>query len=83
MGTPSHPNRTVRVKDLDRFRQKLAEAGDTAYHKPQGGIPKSDLDSSVQQSLDKADGFVHAQFVDTTLVFSHGGVFSGTTLVIG
>ena len=27
----------------------------SAYHKPQNGIPKTDLDSSVQTSLDKAD----------------------------
>ena len=32
-----------------------AEAGGTAYQKPQGGIPKSDLEEAVQSSLGKAD----------------------------
>lgn len=32
-----------------------AEAGGTAYQKPQGGIPKSDLEEAAQSSLSKAD----------------------------
>ena len=31
------------------------QKADTAYQKPEGGIPKTDLDSSVQGSLNKAD----------------------------
>ena len=117
MGTPTHPNRTVRVKDLDRFKRKLNDAGDTAYHKPPTGIPKSDLAQDVQDSLDNvmkgatastagakghvpapaagdntkflrgdgswSDKLLRASFVGTTLVFSTGAVFSGTTLLLG
>lgn len=28
MGNPTNPNRVVRVKDLDRFKEKLEEQGD-------------------------------------------------------
>lgn len=31
------------------------QKADTAYQKPEGGIPKADLESSVQSSLEKAD----------------------------
>lgn len=42
------------IDDLDAIREG-AEAGGTAYQKPSGGIPKSDLSTSVQTSLGKAD----------------------------
>ena len=51
MGTPSHPNRTVRVKDLNRFKRNLENSGGTAYHKPAGGIPYSDLSAALQAAL--------------------------------
>lgn len=42
------------IDDLEDIRSGAA-AGATAYQKPGSGIPKSDLDSGVQASLDKAD----------------------------
>ena len=42
------------ISDLSDIRSGAA-AGATAYQKPSGGIPKSDLDGSVQTSLRKAD----------------------------
>lgn len=42
------------VSDLDTIRSG-ASAGATAYQKPSGGIPKTDLASAVQTSLGKAD----------------------------
>ena len=121
----TNPNKLVNVQELAYFKQKLAEEGDTAYHKPLGGIPKSDLSQDVQTSLGKADSAIQtnpvmtgagasaagakglvpapaagdndkflrgdgtwaddlprAQFVNNKLVFSSGGVFSGTTLVL-
>lgn len=42
------------ISDLAAIRSG-ASAGATAYQKPSGGIPKTDLASSVQASLGKAD----------------------------
>lgn len=42
------------ISDLATIRSGAA-AGATAYQKPSGGIPKSDLASAVQTSLGKAD----------------------------
>ena len=42
------------IQDLDAIRSGAA-AGETAYQKPAAGIPKTDLASGVQASLDKAD----------------------------
>lgn len=42
------------IQDLDAIRSGAA-AGATAYQKPAAGIPKTDLASGVQASLDKAD----------------------------
>lgn len=42
------------INDLATIRSG-ASAGATAYQKPSGGIPKSDLASAVQTSLNKAD----------------------------
>ena len=40
---------------LDEVAQAIEDAGQGGYAPPQGGIPKSDLAQSVQDSLDKAD----------------------------
>lgn len=45
------------ISDLSTIRSG-ASAGSTAYQKPSGGVPKADLDSGVQTSLDKADSAV-------------------------
>jgi hypothetical protein len=42
------------VEDLDTIRSG-ADAGATAYQKPQTGIPSTDMSSAVQTSLGKAD----------------------------
>lgn len=42
------------ISDLQTIRTGAA-AGATAYQKPSGGVPKSDLASTVQTSLGKAD----------------------------
>lgn len=42
------------ISDLSTIRSGAA-AGATAYQKPQGGIPKTDLAQDVKDSLDKAD----------------------------
>ncbi len=42
------------ISDLSTIRSG-AEAGATAYQKPSGGIPDTDLSSAVQESLGKAD----------------------------
>lgn len=42
------------ISDLTTIRSG-ASAGATAYQKPSGGIPKTDLASAVQTSLGKAD----------------------------
>lgn len=42
------------ISDLTTIRSG-ASAGSTAYQKPNGGIPKTDLASAVQTSLGKAD----------------------------
>lgn len=42
------------ISDLPTIRSG-ASAGATAYQKPSGGIPKSDMASAVQTSLGKAD----------------------------
>lgn len=42
------------ISDLQTIRTGAA-AGETAYQKPSGGVPKSDLASTVQTSLGKAD----------------------------
>ena len=40
---------------LDEVARSIEEAGQGGYAPPQGGIPKTDLAKSVQDSLDKAD----------------------------
>ena len=48
------------VSDLATIRSGAA-AGATAYQKPAGGIPKTDLESGVQDSLDLADTAIQAR----------------------
>ena len=45
---------------------------DTAYQKPQSGIPYTDLESEVQTSLDKADSAVQQVTVGTTTTGAAG-----------
>lgn len=45
------------IADLDTIRANAAKGG-TAYQKPAGGIPKSDMSPDVQSSLGKADSAV-------------------------
>lgn len=56
-GDHRHPTDTSRqavINDLDAIRSG-ASAGATAYQKPNGGIPKTDLAEAVKTSLGKAD----------------------------
>lgn len=48
------------IEDLDDIRSG-AQAGATAYQKPQTGIPSTDMSSAVQASLDKADSALQAE----------------------
>lgn len=48
------------ISDLSTIRSGAA-AGATAYQKPGTGIPKTDLESGVQQSLDLADSAIQAE----------------------
>lgn len=48
------------IADLSTIRSGAA-AGATAYQKPGTGIPKTDLESGVQQSLDLADSAIQAE----------------------
>lgn len=54
------------ISDLSTIRSG-ASAGATAYQKPQAGIPKTDLASAVQTSLDKADTAVQPAAMNTAL----------------
>ena len=56
------------INDLATIRSG-ASAGATAYQKPSGGIPKSDLASAVQTSLNKADTALQS-YTETDPVFS-------------
>ena len=52
------------ISDLAAIRSG-ASAGATAYQKPSGGIPKTDLASGVQTSLGKADTAVQPSALAT------------------
>ena len=56
------------INDLATIRSG-ASAGATAYQKPSGGIPKSDLATAVQTSLNKADTALQS-YTETDPVFS-------------
>lgn len=45
------------IPDIDQIRANAAK-GATAYQKPSGGIPASDLNSTVRNALSKAEGAV-------------------------
>ena len=51
---PSDSSKQDVISDLATIRSG-AQAGATAYQKPSGGVPLSDLSTAVQTSLDKAD----------------------------
>lgn len=53
--TPPAPDWIVEAAKLKSQIGTLLETSGGTYTKPTGGIPKSDLDSGVQSSLDKAD----------------------------
>lgn len=56
-GDHRHPSDTSKqdvIEDLEQIRSG-AEKGDTAYQKPSGGIPSTDMDQAVQTSLGKAN----------------------------
>ena len=56
-GDHCHPHDSTKqdtIQDLQAIRAG-ASAGASAYQKPSGGIPSTDLASGVQTSLDKAD----------------------------
>lgn len=57
---------------------KTALDGKGTYSKPSGGIPKTDLASSVQTSLDKADAAIPAPSSPTSGQFL---VYNGTAWV--
>ena len=59
------------ISDLAAIRSGAA-AGATAYQKPSGGIPKTDLASGVQTSLGKADTAVQQVTVGTTTTGNAG-----------
>lgn len=66
------------ISDLADIRSGAA-AGATAYQKPSGGIPKTDLASGVQTSLGKADTALQS-YTETDPVFSASpaaGITSG------
>ena len=52
--TTATPGKTIRVKTVQDGKPTEWEVADI-YEKPDTGIPKSDLEQSVQTSLDKAD----------------------------
>lgn len=54
------------IADLDTIRAN-ATAGGTAYQKPAGGIPKSDMSPEVQSSLGKADSAVQESAIADNL----------------
>ena len=64
-------NKQDTISDLSTIRSGAA-AGATAYQKPSGGIPKTDLASGVQTSLGKADTAVQQVAVGTTTTGNAG-----------
>lgn len=56
------------INDLATIRSG-ASAGATAYQKPSGGIPKSDLATAVQTSLNKADSALQS-YTESDPVFT-------------
>ena len=69
-----YPNDANEDADLIENLEKLAEAVDAAlggkYTKPTGGIPKTDLSSSVQASLGKADTSLQSSDISSSITSS-------------
>ena len=49
------PELDAAIEEIGSDIEAIGEAAQESYKKPDGGIPKTDLDSAVQTSLDKAD----------------------------
>ena len=65
------------IDDLESIRSG-ASAGSTAYQKPSGGIPKSDMSSDVRTSLGKADTALQS-YTETDPVFSESAAHGITS----
>lgn len=88
----SNPNDLVDIRLLDYFKQKLNMqtypdmTGATASAAGAKGLVPApaagDNDKFLRGDGTWADDLPRAQFVNNKLVFSSGGVFSGTTLVL-
>ena len=63
---PSDSAKQDKISDLDNIRAG-ANAGSTAYQKPQTGIPKTHLESSIQESLNKAESSLQPGDIPTNL----------------
>ena len=84
-GDHRHPSDTDKqdvISDLSTIRSGAA-AGATAYQKPGTGIPKTDLASAVQSSLDKADAAQPAISTVNVTVDNNTGTPSGSASVSG
>ena len=57
---------TKNIPDIDEIRQNAAQ-GATAYHMPNGGIPRAHLSGDVQGSLGKADRAVQPSTLQNAL----------------
>lgn len=57
---------TKNIPDIDEIRQNAAQ-GATAYHMPNGGIPRSHLSGDVQRSLGRADSAVQPSTLQNAL----------------
>jgi hypothetical protein len=77
-----HPSDTTKqdvINDLADIRSG-ASKGNTAYQKPSSGILKTDLESSVQTSLEKADNAIQKSSSSTGLLKPNGEVDNSTYL---
>lgn len=77
VGTNQLQNNAVTNAQLDSTTQATLSSVASKYTKPAGGIPESDLASSVQTTLDKAaltSGFLQAKLVSVQLPI---GIYSG------
>lgn len=77
-----HPSDTTKqdvINDLADIRSG-ASKGNTAYQKPSSGILKTDLESSVQTSLEKADNAIQKSSSSTGLLKPNGEVDNNTYL---
>lgn len=78
-----HPSDTTKqdvINDLADIRSG-ASKGATAYQKPSSGIPKTDLASGVQTSLEKADNAIQKSSSSTGLLKPNGEVDNSTYLI--